>query len=150
MLDIGAGTGFFSIPFFDFFKKGEIYACDVSEIMINWMKENVCPKYSNIIPVKMEEYYVPLDNNIADLILMINLHHELKNPEKMLTECSRLLKTGGKIAIIDWKKENMPYGPSIDLRYTTEEVKKHLLDTNFNKIEIYNELSKNFLIIAEK
>jgi len=150
MIDIGAGTGFYSIPFVNYYKESKLYACDLSDIMINWMEENVCPKYDNIIPVKMEEYSIPLQNNIADLVFMINLHHELKSPEKMLTDCYRLLKTGGKIAIADWKKEEMPDGPPIQIRYQTEEVKKHLLDTGFNNIEIYNELSMHYLIIAEK
>lgn len=77
-VEIGAGTAFFSIAFLQKFKPSTIYACDLSEVMINWMKENVSSKYPAIIPVKAEEYTVPLEDGIADLVFMINLHHALR------------------------------------------------------------------------
>jgi predicted RNA methylase len=71
LVEIGAGTAFFSIAFLQQFKPSTIYACDLSEVMINWVKENVSPKYPSIIPVKSEEHSVPLDDRIADLVFMI-------------------------------------------------------------------------------
>jgi len=52
LVEIGAGTAFFSVAFFQHAKPWKIYACDVSEVMINWVKENIVPKFPNIIPVK--------------------------------------------------------------------------------------------------
>jgi SAM-dependent methyltransferase len=118
--------------------------------MINWMQENILPKYGNIIPLKMEDNHVPLNNNIADFLFMINLYHELDSPGKMLNECYRLLKSKGKIAISDWKKEETENGPSIELRYDANEVKEQLLAAGFEKISIHSELANNYLIIAEK
>jgi ubiquinone/menaquinone biosynthesis C-methylase UbiE len=40
LVDIGAGTGFFSIPFVGYTKRGKVFACDISDIMIEWMKNN--------------------------------------------------------------------------------------------------------------
>ncbi len=150
IIDIGAGTGFFSIPFAEFFKESTVYACDISDIMINWMKENISPKYKNILPLEMKDNSIPLKDNMADFVFMINLHHELGNPTKLLDECNRLLKQGGKIAISDWKKEKMEQGPSFELRYEVNVVKDQLITSGFDKIKIYNELSKNYLIVAEK
>ena len=150
IIDLGAGTGFYSAPFAEIYKLCRIYACDISEIMINWMQENLSPKYDNIIPLKTEDNSVPLNNNIADFLFMINLHHELDSPAKMLNECFRLLKPKGKIAISDHKKEKTEHGPSIELRYAPNEVKEQLLAAGFEKISIHSELSNNYLIIAEK
>jgi len=104
LVDIGAGTGFFSISFVGYTMNGKVFACDLSYIMIEWMKDNVCPKYPNIIPLKMEERAVPLEDGLADLVYMINLHHELEAPDKILKESYRLLKKNGKIFVVDWKK----------------------------------------------
>ena len=87
LVDIGAGTGFFSVHFLNLSKNGKNYSCDISDIMIEWMKENICPRYPGIIPLKMQESVVPLEDEIADLVYMINLHHELEEPEKILREC---------------------------------------------------------------
>jgi len=150
MLDIGAGTGFYSIPFAAFMNKGKVYACDISSIMLDWIKENVIPAHPAIIPVLMKENHVPLEDHLADIIVMINLHHELDKPVKMLKECYRLLQTGGKIAIIDWKKEKMPIGPPFEIRCTTEEVKQQLRESAFSNIKIIDVFSKNLMLIAEK
>ncbi|MDA3780272.1 MAG: class I SAM-dependent methyltransferase [Bacteroidales bacterium] len=150
IIDLGAGTGFFSAAFAEIYKQSRVYACDISVIMVNWMKENISPKYENIIPLKMEDNSVPLNTGIADFLFMINLHHELDSPEKTLNECFRLLKHKGKIAISDWKKEKTEHGPSIELRYSPNKIKEQLLVAGFTKINIHTELQNNYLITGEK
>lgn len=150
LVDIGAGTGFFTVPFLQYLENGKIYACDLSEIMIDWMKNNVCIKHPGVLPVKMEENTVPLENGIADLVYMINLHHELDNPEKILQESQRLLKSTGSIFIVDWKKEDMSEGPPTHIRCSVAQVKDELEGAQFRNIRIFDEMKKHFLVIADK
>lgn len=150
LVEIGAGTAYFSIAFLKQTKASEIKACDLSNVMIDWMKENVVPNYPNIHPVKTEEDSIPLDDNIADLVYTINLHHELDNPNETIKESHRILKPGGKIFIVDWKKENMTQGPPEEIRYSPENVKKQLQQSDFNNVNIFDKLPMHFLIIGEK
>ncbi len=150
LVDIGAGTGFFALHFLDFMDKGKIFACDISDIMIQWMRENICKENPGIIPMKTEENKLPLEDGIADLVYMINLHHELEKPEKILQESFRVLKQYGKIFIVDWKKENMDQGPPLRLRYLPEQVKAQLIDAGFDHVLICNDMPKHFLLVAEK
>lgn len=149
-IDLGAGTAFFSIAFLQKFNPLVIYACDSSDAMIDWVKKYVSPKYQDIIPIKTEEHSVPLDDGIADLVFMINLHHELDNPSLTVEESNRLLKPGGKICIVDWKKEDMPEGPPTGIRYLPEQVKKQLVNAGFKQIDIFNDLQKHFLVVGKK
>jgi ubiquinone/menaquinone biosynthesis C-methylase UbiE len=150
LVDLGAGTGFFSIAFLKLANSSKIYACDISNVMLDWMKQNIVSEYPEINPVKSEEDSIPLDNGIADLVFMINLYHELDNPEGSVKEAYRILRPGGKIFIADWRKEKMDDGPPIEIRYTPEKVRDHLGQAGFNKINIFNELPKHFLVIGEK
>lgn len=149
-IDLGAGTGFFSIAFLLTFSPLTIYACDSSQVMVDWVKENVSRKYPDIIPVKTEEHTVPLDDDLADLLFMINLHHELDNPSQTIEESNRLLKPGGNIVIIDWKKEDMPEGPPTETRCSPREVKEQLLYAGFKHVEIHADLQKHFLVVGKK
>ncbi len=149
-VDIGAGTGFFSIPFLNYVKNGKIIACDISDSMIQWMKTNISPQYPNIVPLAMTESAVPLEDGIADLVYMINLHHELDNPQAILAESFRILKDIGTICIVDWKKEEMSEGPPQHIRYVPEQVKDQLVNTDFQNIHVYTEMSKHFFVVAEK
>lgn len=150
LVEIGAGTAFFSIAFLQHAKHSKIYACDVSEVMVNWVKENVVQKFPNIIPVKTEEHSIPLDDGIADLVFMINLHHELDNPTLTVKEAYRILKPGGNIFIIDWIKKNMDEGPPAKIRFFPEQVKEQLVNSEFIHVNIFSELSKHFLIVGKK
>jgi ubiquinone/menaquinone biosynthesis C-methylase UbiE len=150
LVDIGAGTGFFSIHFLKYTQNGKIIACDTSDIMIKWMKDNVCLRYPNIVPLKIEENTIPLKEGIADLVYMINLHHELNNPKAMLEESFRILNSDGILLIVDWKKEDMPEGPPLHIRYLAEQVKDQLISTGFKNIAIFKEMPKHFLVVARK
>jgi len=149
-IEIGAGTAFFSVAFLQFANPAKIYACDVSEVMINWILENIVPKFPHIIPIKTEEYSIPLADATADLLYMINLHHELDNPALTLEEAYRLLKPGGNIFIVDWKKQDMNEGPPTKIRCLPEQLREQLLDAGFKNVHIFSELSKHFLLVAEK
>ncbi|MGA9537072.1 MAG: class I SAM-dependent methyltransferase [Desulfobacterales bacterium] len=150
LVEIGAGTAFFSIAFLQYLKPSSMYACDISDIMINWVNENVLPKHPHIIPVKSEEHFVPLDDKIADLVFMINLHHELDNPLQTVEESYRILKPGGEIFIVDWKKEDMPEGPPEKIRSLPEQVKNELIKSGFSDVKIFNKLPKHFLVVGKK
>ncbi|MDX2495715.1 MAG: methyltransferase domain-containing protein [Desulfuromusa sp.] len=150
LVEIGAGTAFFSVAFHQQLHALTTYACDVSETMIDWMKDNISPQYPHIIPVKSEESFVPLEDNIADLVLMINLHHELENQSLVINESYRLLKPGGEIFVIDWKKEEMPHGPPVSIRCQPQDIEQQLKESAFRDIKIFDEMTKHFLVIAKK
>jgi hypothetical protein len=76
--------------------------------------------------------------------------NELGSPEQMLKESFRLLRKNGKIFIVDWKKEGAPQEPPRPLRCSPEEVKSQLISVGFEDLTIGNEMSKHFLVIAEK
>ncbi len=149
IIDYGAGTGFYSIPFIERFNEVKVYAADISEIMVAWMQENLSA-YENIIPMKMEDNKISLEDDFADFLFMINLHHELDNPVLALGECFRLLKKGAKIAVSDWKKTQMDFGPPLAIRLSPDDVKQQLLQAGFRNVEIYNEAEFNYLLVAVK
>lgn len=149
ILDIGAGTGFYSIQLVKYFKNCKVIACDIAQVMLDWINENVVNDFPDISTLLMSENQIPVEDNVADMTIMLNLHHELDDPEKMLTECKRILKPGGKILISDWKKEEMPMGPPLDIRCNPEDIAEQLRVCGYNNIKIYSELKNNFVVVGE-
>jgi len=151
LIDIGAGTGLFALLFANKIKRGKVYACDISEEMITWMNDNIPAEMKGIvIPVKMEETSVPLAYGIADLVYMINLHHELEQPLRLLKEAHRLLKKDGKLMIIDWKKEETPEGPPFEIRITAETIQSQMSESGFSDSEKYTVLPYHNFFIGKK
>lgn len=150
IVDLGAGTGLFSKALADYYKNSTIYACDISPIMVDWMNENVKPNYDTIHPMLMGDASIDLADETADFLIMINLHHELDEPIKTVKEAYRLLKQGGSIAISDWRKEEMPKGPSLEIRVDAHEIKQQLEQCGFSQVQIFTEFRHNYLVIAKK
>lgn len=150
LLDIGAGTGFFSKEFVQMTGVDQVYALDIADEMIEWMEEHLVADYPGVKPMKMEESSVPLSDRIADGIIMINLHHEFHEPDTFLQECYRLLNNKGKMAIVDWAKKETEHGPPVSKRYSISVIINQLKKAGFQNVESYEELPSHFLILAEK
>ncbi|MDX2471356.1 MAG: class I SAM-dependent methyltransferase [SAR324 cluster bacterium] len=148
IVDIGAGTGFFAKEFAKFFS-GRVLALDISDIMLGWMCDNLSEVMSGRIqPLKMQEASMPLDESVADLAYMINLHHELHEPHGLLTDCLRILKPGGKVMICDWKAVEMEMGPPLKIRITEDKIKAQLEEAGFKDVQVFDSLPMHSLVIA--
>ncbi|THB79101.1 MAG: class I SAM-dependent methyltransferase [Desulfobulbaceae bacterium] len=150
IIDLGAGTGLFSRALVDYFPHCTVYAYDVSKVMVDWMQANVVPHYPRVVPRLMADGQVDAADGFADFLLMVNLHHEIDNPLKTLQESYRLVKTGGSIAISDWRKEEMDKGPSVKIRVDAMEVKHQLQEVGFLDITVYDDFRYNYLVIGYK
>lgn len=150
VVDLGAGTAFYAKPIAEKFKDCKVIAADISDIMIDWMKEHVIPYFPNIQTLKMEDHTLDIPDQSVDLIFMVNLHHELDSPELTLQESYRVLKNGGFIAISDWRKEPSEKGPSYELRYETEKVIDQLISNGFQLISCHTNYPDNYVVIGKK
>ncbi len=149
VVDLGAGTGFFSLRFAGMPNVDKVYALDIADVMVAYMKENIVPMHDKIEALKMDESSIPLPDDTAGVLVMINLHHELHEPLKILQESARVLKPGGKLAIVDWKKKETEHGPPVEKRYDTETIHRQLERAPFHSVNVYNEMPDHFLVVGE-
>ncbi|HUO76473.1 MAG TPA: hypothetical protein VMU21_02755, partial [Thermodesulfovibrionales bacterium] len=70
--------------------------------------------------------------------------------QKILREALRLLRRGGKLLIIDWKKEQTPEGPPLEIRVTEEAIESQMLKAGFRDIVKYAVLPYHHFLVGEK
>lgn len=155
VVDLGAGTGFFAIRFAPFLgEAGRIHACDVSDIMVDWMQNNLTPLESrSVVPMKVGESSIGLPDGSVDLFYMINVYHELAEPARTLAEARRLLRPGAPVAIVDWKKEETSFegerhGPPVERRVEPAAVAADLTAAGFTDICRFDSLPLHFFLVA--
>lgn len=101
-------------------KLGAVYAVDVIKTNLDSIAREA--KEHNLSQIKtvwsdIETYKATkIEENSLDLVFLINILHESKQPINILHEAVRLLKKGGRLLIIDWKKISSPIGPDINSR----------------------------------
>jgi ubiquinone/menaquinone biosynthesis C-methylase UbiE len=123
-VDIGAGTGFFSRAASNIVgDAGTVVAADISSEMLEAFRHFRVPK--NVRLLHSNEYDVPVPSSFADLVLFAFVLHETEDIPKFLKEGARLLKPDGRIAIIEWKKQEEEWGPSMKERISKNELLSH-------------------------
>jgi ubiquinone/menaquinone biosynthesis C-methylase UbiE len=138
MIDIGAGTGYFSIPASKIVgNKGRVYAVDNSAEMIEVLKSRVAESGAkNITIIISEEYDLKLDDCIADLALMCTVLHEIDDKRRFLMAVQRIMKAKSRLAIIEWSKKPMNMGPPLNDRMEMSLTQDLLKQLDFNDIAV--------------
>jgi len=151
IVDIGAGTGLFARRFARLAPEAIVFVTDTEPSMLAWIAEHGDPEVDDRLrPVLSEETAVPLPDGSADLVVMINLHHELADPESTYREALRLLGAGGHLLVVDWAKIDMVGGPPQHVRATSEELVAMLRAVGFREVEAHQGLPKHSLVTALK
>ncbi len=126
--DIGCGIGYFTIPAAGMLaSENMVYALDTSDQMLEEVKKRMsAADISNITAIKTSEYDLKLPEKSVTFALLVNVLHEIEDKAQFVTEVRRILKPEGKIAIIEWEKENMEMGPPKDHRIGKDETESLL------------------------
>lgn len=115
---------------------GSIYAVDISEEAIEILRQKATENELTNIQTFISDidHSIPLKDNLADVCLLANIVHGLNAHDKIdgtLKETFRILKPGGTLIIIDFKKISGPPGPPIDIRLTPDEMAELVSEYGF-------------------
>ncbi len=128
--DLGCGgAGYFTLPAARLVGgKGKIYAVDILKAALEGVRGKA--KLDNILNIetvwsdleRLGATSIPVGS--LDAALLINIMYQSRNNIAILDEAKRLLKTGGRLLIVDWKVEQTPFGPPVNDRLSPEQVKE--------------------------
>jgi len=150
--DVGCGIGYFTIPASEIVgTTGKVYAIDTSLEMLACLSEEIKDNsFENIELIKAEEYSAKLKDNSLDFILISYVIHEIEDKGKFLESYLHKLKSGGRLAIIEWKKVESKSGPPFNHRIGLEELSKLLTDHNIKLLKEIELSGNHYGIIAKK
>jgi len=120
--DIGCGEGFFAILAAKRVgNQGKVYAVDVDASAIQRLKDKAEAEGLKNIAAKVgtgEE--TVFCNKCVDLVFYSMVLHDFGDPEKVLKNAKKMLKTEGRLIDLDWKKQEIPFGPPFKIRFSEE------------------------------
>jgi ubiquinone/menaquinone biosynthesis C-methylase UbiE len=150
--DIGAGSGYMTVKLA---KKvgpqGRVYANDIQQGMLDLLNKRLAKgKITNVSVVlgTQDDPRIPIDT--LDLVLMVDVYHELSQPQLMLRRIRASLKPGGRLVLLEYRKED----PSIPIRpehkMTAAEAKLEVEAEGFKLTRTNEDLPRQHIFIFTK
>jgi len=122
-VDIGCGDGFFALPAAGMVgPTGVVYGIDIDDGRLNRLSAQAREQgLTNLRLIKGEaEETVPCQG-CADIVFFGICLHDFADPATVLQNARLMLKPGGVLVDLDWKKEEMPIGPPLRIRFSEED-----------------------------
>lgn len=152
-LDVACGAGAYSLALADHVgSAGTLFALDLWAKGIEMLIAETKKRQINTIRAEVADVslYMPLVSDSVDLCLMSTVLHDLiedHTDEGTLKEVVRVMKPGGKLAVIEFKKMQGPPGPPMGIRLSPEETDALLQPYAFEKMETHDIGPYNYLSI---
>lgn len=150
--DIGAGTGYFSTRLARRVgPAGKVFANDVQPEMLDRLRERGAKlKLTNIETVLGSEADPKLPANTMDIILMVDVYHELSQPQRMLRALRSALKPDGRLVLLEYRKEDptIPINPCHKM--SIPEVRTEIEAEGFKMDKVLDTLPRQHLFFFVK
>lgn len=118
--EVGAGPGFFTLRLAR--RVRHVYAVDVEPRLLPVLRDRLAAAaLRNVTPVLGLAEHPLLPRGACDLVLMVDTLHHLPDRVASLRAMAESLRPGGRIALIDWHKRELPVGPVLEHKVAREE-----------------------------
>ncbi len=147
--DLGAGVGYFTWRLAQAVgDKGKVIAVDIQPGMLERLKQNLAERnIHNVETVLGTEDDPHLPPGQVDLVLLVDVYHELQKPELTMEHVRRSLKPDGRVVFIEYRKED----PSIPIqplhKMSVREVRDEIEPMGFQFVELKSFLPTQHIII---
>lgn len=150
--DVGAGVGYHSLKLAERVgPEGLVYASDLQPQML-WMLIDRAEqaRVTNIVPVLATPTYTGLPDGQIDLILMVDVYHEISTPEHALAAFRQALRPGGRLVLVEYRGEdpNVPIRPLHKM--TAAQVRREVEPLGFRFVANPDFLPWQHILIFEK
>lgn len=147
--DVGAGSGYHTVRLARAVgPRGRVLAVDLQPRMLELLRERVAEAgLSNVETIEASEHDPRLPEGACDLILLVDVYHELSWPEHMLAAFRRALAPGGRLALVEFRAED----PDVPIKrlhkMSKAQIDRELLPRGFARVESFDELPWQHLVL---
>jgi ubiquinone/menaquinone biosynthesis C-methylase UbiE len=149
-VDIGCGDGFFTLPAARIVgEAGMVYGIDIDATGLDELRAKASAEsLKNIfLEVGEAEDIVPCEG-CADLVFYGIDLHDFHDQARVLANARSIVKPGGLLVDLDWKKEPTPMGPPLEIRFSRQLAGRMIEDAGFELTDVEDSGLYHYLIIA--
>ncbi|MCC6217700.1 MAG: methyltransferase domain-containing protein [Polyangiaceae bacterium] len=111
VVDLGAGTGYFTVRLARAVPKGKVVALDVEANMVKFVEARAAKEQLTNIVARVTPADRPAIEERPNVVLIVNTYHHLTDRQPYLREIAKTLAPKGRIVVVDFRKGDLPVGP---------------------------------------
>jgi ubiquinone/menaquinone biosynthesis C-methylase UbiE len=150
--DIGAGSGYFTVRMARAVgPDGKVFATDMQPGMLELLGKAVAAaKLTNVVPVLGAADNPRLPAGSIDLALMVDVYHELSQPQTVLRHIRDALKPDGRLVLIEYRAEDPAVPIRPEHKMTKAQVRLEVEPEGFRQASVHDDLPRQHLIVFVK
>jgi len=140
--DFGCGNGYYTLQLAkQVGPRGKVFAVDIQQEMLTLLQQRAEPRgLSNIESVLATLTDSKLPQRKLDLVLMVDVYHELSDPATILDSVHASLNPAGRLALVEFREED-PEVPILPLHKMSQaQVMKEITASQFKLVGQYDDL----------
>jgi ubiquinone/menaquinone biosynthesis C-methylase UbiE len=147
--DIGAGSGYITVKLAKRVgPTGTVFANDLQPQMLEMLRRRLeKEKIANVTLVQGTIDDPKLPSASVDLELMVDVYHEFSQPQAMLRGLRQALKPGGRLVLLEYRKEDPSIPIRLEHKMTVAEAKMELEAEGFTLAKVDESLPRQHILI---
>jgi ubiquinone/menaquinone biosynthesis C-methylase UbiE len=152
VVDLGCGSGYYAFRMSNLVgASGKVFAVDIEERMLQFVRERAQREgITNITPVRATASDPNLPPNSVDLLLMVDVYHELEFPFEVMQKVREALKPGGRVALVEYRAEDPKVMIKEVHKMTQKQIIKEMKAVGLRHSKTVSTLPLQHLAIFEK
>lgn len=129
--DIGAGTGYFSVRLARSAARPTVFAVDLEPKMVEHLTHRAA---AEALPNMRAVQAGPSSPNLpepVDVVLVVDTYHHIPNRPAYFAALRSHLTSGGRVAIVDFRKDAGGEGPPPEFRFTPDQISGEMAQAGF-------------------
>lgn len=150
--DVGAGSGYFTIRLARLVgASGKVFANDIQQEMLTRLSVRVRrERLTNVITVLGDQADPKLPGECCDVILLVDVYHELSQPQQMLRRIRDALKPDGRLVLLEYRKEDPTIPIRVEHKMTIADAKTEVEAEGFRLDGVKENLPRQHVLVFKK
>ncbi|ARN74264.1 class I SAM-dependent methyltransferase [Oceanicoccus sagamiensis] len=151
VVDLGAGTGFFSFPIARRLTQGQVIAVDIQPEMLAIIESRKQQLgIDNVTTVQASEKNPNLKPASVDSVLMVDAYHEFSYPYEVMSAIVKALKPGGRVILVEYRGEDPRVPIKLLHKMTEQQARKEMAAVGLSFVKTDSYLPQQHVLIFSK
>ena len=149
--DVGAGSGYFTFRLGPKVPQGKVLAVDIQKEMLAAIEQRRdASGMSQVVPILGTETDPGLPPSAVDIVLMVDVYHELSHPKEMMAGILQSLKPDGQLVLVEYRGEDRFSSIHPLHKMTQKQIKKEMKAAGLSHVKTLDFLPEQHVMFFQR